>query len=213
MRPGILRLLHLREQTEAAGETMANERGRFAALADPSAAPRVVSAFNLFQTPPDLAHRLAGYLLPGLDGNARILEPSAGLGRLYRAVRQADHPGPIVLVEQAAECCRELYDLTTDDNQTTLRQDDFLAHTVDGLGLFDGAIMNPPFKQWRDIKHIKHALTFIRPGGRLVALCANGPRQRTHLRPLADHWEELPAGAFKSEGTGVNVALLVCNVT
>ena len=106
-----------------------------------------------------------------------------------------------------------MYDLTTDDDRATLRQGDFLADASAGLGLFDGVIMNPPFKQWRDIKHIKHALAFVRPGGRLVALCANGPRQREHLRPLADHWEELPAGTFKNEGTGVNVALLVCNVT
>ncbi len=209
MRPGILRLLHLREQTEATGETMAEERGRFAALADPSAAPRVVSAFNLFQTPPELADRMAGYLLPLPDG-ARILEPSAGLGRLYRAVRQAGHAGPVVMVEQSPECCRELYALTADDPGATLRQGDFLDKTADDLGgLFDGVIMNPPFKMWRDIKHIRHALTMLAPGGRLVALCANGPRQREQLRPMADQWHDLPAETFREEATKVHAALAV----
>lgn len=63
-----------------------------------------------------------------------------------------------------------------------------------------------------DIKHIKHAMTFLRPGGRLVALCANGPRQNAQLMPLVEEhggtWEVLPEGSFKSQGTGVNVAML-----
>ncbi len=208
MNAGTLRLLHLREQTEAAGETLARERGRFAALADPSAAPRVVSAFNLFQTPPDLAERIAGYLLPGMAADARILEPSAGLGRLYLAIRKR-HAGPIVMVEQSPECCRELFDLTTEDDAATLKQGDFLAKTADDLGRFDGILMNPPFKQWRDIRHIEHARKLLRPGGRLVGLCANGPRQRAKLMDHATDWIELPPRSFASEGTNVNAAIMI----
>ncbi len=200
MNPDILRLLHMREQTEAVGETMAEERKRFARLADPDSAPRVVSAFNLFQTPEPLAQRLAGLLLPGLAEDAQILEPSAGLGRLVHAIRQAGHAGPVVMVEQSAECCRELYEMTTDDDRATLKQGDFLNREAADLGgRFAGIIMNPPFKQGRDIKHIRHALTLLAPGGRLVAICANGPRQRKHLQPLADHWEALPPGTFRGE--------------
>jgi hypothetical protein len=47
----------------------------------------------------------------------------------------------------------------------------------------------------------------LKPGGRLVAICANGPRQREKLQPIASSWEDLPSGTFK--GTGVNAALLV----
>ena len=72
--------------------------------------------------------------------------------------------------------------------------------------------MNPPFGAGADIKHITHALTMPKPGGRLVALCVNGPRQDTALRPLVDasggDWEDLPADSFKAEGTGVLVALI-----
>ena len=77
------------------------------------------------------------------------------------------------------------------------------------LGTFDRIIMNPPFTMGEDIKHIQHALTMLRPGGRLVALCANGPRQRAAFMDKAEHWEDLPAGSFSVEGTGVNVALMV----
>jgi len=186
---------------------MANDRHRFAALADPTAAPRVVSAFNLFQTPPDLADRLAEHLDPG--PNARILEPSAGLGRLYRALRKR-HAGPVVMVEQSPECCRELYDLTADDYAATIKQGDFLEKTAEDLGgLFDGVLMNPPFKVGRDIKHIEHARRLLRPGGRLVGLCVNGPRQRARLLQDAAEWITLPPRSFASEGTHVNVAMVV----
>ena len=85
---------------------------------------------------------------------------------------------------------------------------DFLECNGD-LGTFDRVVMNPPFENAVDIKHIMHAYGMLKPGGRLVALCANGPRQRFRLQPMASYWEDLPADSFKSQGTGVNVALLV----
>jgi len=70
--------------------------------------------------------------------------------------------------------------------------------------------------QGADIEHITHALTMLKPGGRLVALCANGPRQSTSLRPMSEarggEWEVLPADTFKEEGTGVRVALITMQV-
>jgi 16S rRNA G1207 methylase RsmC len=89
---------------------------------------------------------------------------------------------------------------------------DFLQCTTDALwGTFDRIVMNPPFERGVDIAHIKHAMTFLKPGGRLVAICANGPRQRFHLKDsgLASEWIDLPAGTFKEQGTGVNTAMLV----
>jgi 16S rRNA G1207 methylase RsmC len=68
--------------------------------------------------------------------------------------------------------------------------------------------MNPPFADGADIKHILHARTFLNPGGKLVAICANGPRQQAALQPLASSWEPLPAGTFKESGTNVNTVLL-----
>jgi hypothetical protein len=56
---------------------------------------------------------------------------------------------------------------------------------------------------------IKHAFAFLAPGGRLVALCANGPRQREELDEVCTHWIALPPGSFKGQGTGVNTAIVV----
>jgi Methyltransferase small domain len=91
---------------------------------------------------------------------------------------------------------------------------DFLECNGD-LGKFDRVLMNPPFANGSDIKHIKHALTFLKPGGRLVAICAGGTRQAEALQPLAEDsgglWEPLPADTFKESGTAVNTVLLTIN--
>lgn len=204
---GRLRLRHLLEHAEAIGEEMAEERPRFERLADPTAAPRVVSSFNLFQTPEPLAMRAAGMF----DTFGRTLEPSAGLGRLYRALRARSSDCHISLVEQAAECCAELYRTIEGDSAASLVQADFLSCGVDRLGLFDSILMNPPFKMGRDILHIEHARTLLAPGGKLVSFCAAGPKQRAKLQPFADEWHDLPGDSFKSEGTHVNAAIVVFN--
>jgi len=74
---------------------------------------------------------------------------------------------------------------------------------------YDRIIMNPPFQNAEDIKHIRHAMTFLKPGGRLIALCANGPRQQAAFQDEAELYEPLPAKSFAAQGTAVNVALLV----
>ena len=69
--------------------------------------------------------------------------------------------------------------------------------------------MNPPFTKGQDIKHIIHAKTMLKAGGRIVAICADGPRQQEKLKPLADYWEPLEKNTFRSEGTGVNTVLMM----
>ena len=57
-------------------------------------------------------------------------------------------------------------------------------------------IMNPPFSHGQDIRHILRAFSLLRPGGVLVAVCLNGPRQQEKLLPFSDVREELPRGTF-----------------
>lgn len=204
-RTGLLRLRHLQEVTEAKGEEMAEERKRFDRLASDTSRPRVVQAAQLFQTPEPLAARLAAMF----QTFGRTLEPSAGLGRLYRAIRNVSADCPIVLVEQAADCCRELYQSTNGDGNAQLVQGDFLAMGEDRIGKFDSILMNPPFTMGTDAKHVRAAANLLRPGGRLVSLVANGPRQRASLQPIASQWIELPSGSFRSEGTNVEAAIVV----
>jgi hypothetical protein len=73
-------------------------RPRFERLAnrhENGTAPRAVTAHQLFQTPPELARRLAASL--GLASDARVLEPSCGLGRIIDAL-QPYGPAEVVAV-------------------------------------------------------------------------------------------------------------------
>ncbi len=203
---GLDRLQALKGDTKQRGQEMEQHRDTFARLADPSAAPRAVSSFNLFQTPASVAQSMVEWAT--LRRNlGRTLEPSAGLGRLYKAARAHDDVADMVLVEQSAEVFAELCRIVGTDSSTQTRCGDFL--TVDGLGTFDTILMNPPFQRRTDVKHILHAVNLLRIGGVLVALCASGPKQKRELEPLASKWIDLPADTFKSEGTRVNASLLV----
>lgn len=207
-RTGRLRLLEQTEAVEAVEETMIGERAGFAAIERNEPAPAVV-AFNLFQTPDAIADQMAD-ALGDLDG-CSVLEPSAGLGRLYRAVRRRSAACPVTLVELAPQCCHVLYDQTNSDPQARLLQGDFL--TCDAVGLYDRVLMNPPFKQGRDVKHILHARSLLKPGGRLVALCYDGVKQNAKLHPLADSWRVLPANSFKESGTTAGIVMLTMHAT
>lgn len=197
---GFHRLHTLRMENDAAGFAMEEMRPRFERIAnrhENGTSPKAVSAFQLFQTPPELAKRLAGLL-----GNpSRCLEPSAGLGRLL------DHiPCECVAVEVNSDCAGELF--RQDRENVRILQRDFLTVQPEETGLFDAVAMNPPFHMRADIRHIQHALKFLKPGGTLAALCLDTHHRETALRPLASSWEKIPAGAFKSEGTQVATVLL-----
>ena len=198
---GFHRLQSLRMENDAKGFLMDEMRPRFERLAqrhENGTAPRAVSAYQLFQTPPELAQRLVALL----GEPERALEPSVGLGRLLDAL-----PAPQwTAVEVSDGLCAELY--RQNREKVTLLQRDFLTVTPEETGLFDAVAMNPPFHMRSDIAHIEHALSFLRPGGRLAALCLDTRHRHNALRSRADYWQQIPAGAFKSEGTSVATVLL-----
>ena len=206
------RLGALRAKVQDYGQTMDAARGRFEALKgrhEAGTAPRAVSSFNLFQTPEHIAARMVELAKAELPNAARILEPSAGLGRIYRAILDGYPAARVVMVEESDECRRELSRSLEGREGDRVFAGDFLEMNAEEIGgTFDLVIMNPPFKQGRDIKHILHARGMLHPGGLLVSLCYAGARQSAFLKPLADTWEMLPDGSFKSEGTRAGVALL-----
>jgi len=181
---------------------------------------QVISAPQLFPTPVDLAQRMSDITLePDSTEHGRswkrtalhILEPSAGTGQLIGALGASWYPcGKMVAVEINSTLVDRL---KIEFPLTNVLQGDFLLCSPEELGYFDRVIMNPPFVNGSDIKHITHAVKFLKPGGRLVALCANGPRQQSKLKPLAEdsggYYEPLPSGTFSAQGTSVNVALLI----
>lgn len=172
---------------------------------------QVVSAPQLFPTPQDVAARMVE--LADLDVGHRVLEPEAGTGAIIREIAKAVALDEIELC--AVEINARLADMLREsfpDAQVT--QADFLGFqpVASDAPLFDRILMNPPFADAQDIKHILHARALLAPGGRLVAICAHGPRQIAALKPLAEGsggvWEPLPSGAFAASGTNVSTVLL-----
>lgn len=91
---------------------------------------------------------------------------------------------------------------------------DFLSVTPEPK--FDRVVMNPPFALRADVKHVLHAIKFLKPGGRLVSIMSAGILFRTDalttsLRDQLDHYEALPDDSFKASGTSVRTAVVVFN--
>ena len=192
-------------------EQAAAEAAPFVAIKDAlKAGVQVVVAPQLFPTPPALAARMVE--MAGIEPGDRVLEPSAGTGNILRAIKGAGIAGdngsdPRVV---AVEINRALADAIPSHLAGYVVCDDFLAvdFPTAGIARFDRIVANPPFGKGQDIAHIKRMLDVLLPGGRLVAICANGPRQQAELRPLATTWEELPEDTFASEGTHARTVLL-----
>jgi len=165
----------------------------------------VAAVPQLFPTPPDIAARMIEEA--EIEPGNTVMEPSAGTGNILTAIMNDNKARAVVAIEinkQLADRLKSEYELTN------VICADFLQYerapwTVDRI------LMNPPFGNGADIQHIEHARKFLKPGGRLVAICADGPRQREKLGPIAHSWESLPPGSFKDQGTMVNTALIVIN--
>lgn len=157
-------------------------------------------AFEFFATPPELALKLVARARVKLGEQA--LEPSAGEGAIAEVLRKAG----------ASILCVEL----APDNVNHLVSAGFKVHPGNFLEFrteerFDVVVMNPPFSE--GIAHVMHALTFLRPGGRLVTVLDAGVMTRRDkeakaFQALVTDSEELPPETFKASGTQVRTVIL-----
>lgn len=162
--------------------------------------------FEYFPTPPAVVARVQA--LAGVQPGMVILEPSAGRGAMVAGLSGVK----IVAVEKMPA---NVEYLRASGAFTMVIADDFLVCNLSPT--FDRVLMNPPFSRQADIKHVLHALQFLRPGGLLVSVMAAsvGFRENkltTDFRALiaarGGSIEALPAGSFKASGTMVNTVLV-----
>lgn len=166
--------------------------------------------FNYFPTPISVVDRLVE--LADLEKGMLVLEPSAGRGAIAYGCESSC--GGIQVD------CIELMDvnyqwLMEGRAIGTLQNADFL--TVEPEPKYDRVVMNPPFAKQADIKHVLHALKFLKPDGLLVAVMSAGVTFRENgltkeFRELVNERggsiEKLPDGAFKESGTMVNTVIV-----
>ena len=84
---------------------------------------------------------------------------------------------------------------------------------VEGV-LFDRILTNPPFEKFQDIDHVRRAYTFLKPGGRLVAIMGNSAffRQDKKAAQFQDDFGDCPTYPLESgpfETTGVASRIIV----
>lgn len=127
----------------------------------------------------------------------RVLEPSCGDGRIMDALRERRqnafgieyHPG------RAAEAKAKGHAVLTAN---------FLDHPP--TPEFDTVVMNPPFYGRHYVKHVQHALRFLKPGGTLVSILpATAHYDHGELK---GEWRDLPVGSFSESGTNVPTGML-----
>ncbi|HHH9168367.1 TPA: PLxRFG domain-containing protein [Pseudomonas aeruginosa] len=148
-----------------------------------------------------------------IQGGMDVLEPSAGMGHMADAIREQTGVEPEV-VELSGER-RELLEA----KGYNLVGSDFME--VSGKQ-YDRIVMNPPFSKGRDIQHVQHAYSLLKPGGRLVAIMSEGAffqsnkaaeNFRAWLDGLGATSERLPEGSFMDPAlpvnTGVNARMVV----
>lgn len=178
---------------------------------------QVVTAPQLFPTPPELA----GRMIAAADIRAAhtVLEPSAGTGAITWAILQTQHVASLTAVEINRALAERLeashgFEIRTSNRVICA---DFL-QCNGNLGTFDRVLMNPPFADGQDIDHVRHAFAMLKPAGRLVAIMSEGPffrgdRKASEFRDWLEQQsgtsERLPADTFKPAGTSVHARLVV----
>lgn len=165
--------------------------------------------FGYFPTPPAIVAQLIEHarIEPGMS----VLEPSAGRGAIA---------GPVAALGAHVDCIEIQQDNALAISNANIGRDlavgDFL--TWDPHPVYDRVVMNPPFARQQDIAHVLHALRFIKPDGRLVAVMSNGVTFRENkvtvafrelLHDNGGYHLDLPDDAFKESGTGVRTVIVV----
>jgi hypothetical protein len=127
----------------------------------------------------------------------RVLEPSCGDGRILDELRARGcrpfgievHPG------RAAEARSKGHAVLTGN---------FLEQPA--RPEFDFVVMNPPFYGRHYVKHVRHAMNFLKPGGTLVSILP-ATAHYDH-KELQGQWTDLPVGSFSEAGTNVPTGIL-----
>lgn len=157
-----------------------------------------------FASPPAAAQSVID--LAGIEPGMLTLEPSVGEAAIALL---AEAEGAEIT---AYEIDPKRADVASKALGIDVRVYDFLS--VVPAPLYDRVVMNPPFAQRADVKHVLHAIKFLKPGGRLVSIMSAGILFRTDalttsLRDQLAHYEALPDDSFKASGTSVRTAVVV----
>jgi 16S rRNA G966 N2-methylase RsmD len=155
-----------------------------------------------FYTPDHIAQELCIFAKPPRAN--RLLEPSAGGGSLVQAARSLFSVETVTMFEiDATEAEALRHKSFTSKNDEVLCVD-FL--TQDAKSNYDLVLLNPPFQKGQALKHVKHALRFVAPGGVLAAIVPNNFTEE--FPGWKVETQHIPAGAFSESGTEIATKMI-----
>lgn len=150
-----------------------------------------------FYTPEVIADEIA--LLADLAG-CSVLEPSAGDGNLAKSCVKFGAKA-VDCIELEENCYENLIQL----NSGKVFCKDFLE--IEPNLRYERVVMNPPFSKRQYVKHISHAIKFLKPDGKLFAVVPNNDCEK--IKDLGCRIvKSFSNGAFKESGTMVSTALV-----
>lgn len=126
----------------------------------------------------------------------KVLEPSCGDGRILDQLRAYGHRAGAVEYHpgRAAQARAKGHAVLTANFLECPPQPEF-----------DKVVMNPPFYGKHYLKHVRHALKFLKPGGTLVSIL---PGTAIDSGELDGEWRDLPVASFAESGTNVPTGML-----
>ncbi len=176
---------------------------------------------GFFETPPSLVARLVE--MAGVKRGMRVLEPSAGTGRIVTVLQGA---GARVTAcewddDRRIELARCVLTPPSKLMPELMPERDFLDASPDEND-FGAVVMNPPFTRvgkGDHLDHVRHAYGMLAAGGSLVSVLPASVvfrRDRRHTefrewceaRSFIDTFEALPSGSFAASGTSVETIVV-----
>lgn len=165
---------------------------------------------QFYETPAGIVTQMIG--LADLKDTDTVLEPSAGMGAIIRHI-------PLSRIRTDAVEINDLMAIHIKPDVRFVYALDFLKFSpAVNQKRYDKIIMNPPFSNQQDIKHVDHALGFLKEGGTLVSIVSEAVffRQNNltkmfntklmHFRSCENF--HLEAGAFAESGTMIKTRIL-----
>ena len=167
---------------------------------------------GFFPTPVHVAKMMVD--IANLRRGMKVLEPSAGSGRIADAIAEAIGKDAVTCIEPS---CRLVNLLSIKGDKAIANRFEDLAESVEITPTYDAVLMNPPFEKGLEMDHVELAYAWLKNGGRLVSIMSPGPFHREDKQSKAfRNWfdsvggeaRELPEGTFKESGTGVRTLIV-----
>ena len=158
---------------------------------------------QFYPTPKAVIHRILNQL-DFRDGD-KVLEPSCGDGAIMDELRFMECNVDITGIEydkKRASIASSKGHFVLDDN--------FLQLPI--VEKYDKVVMNPPFYGKHYLKHIEHAMKFIKKGGVLACILPATAWYNHKLLPTGGIWYDLPVASFKESGTNIPTGFYILRI-